>query len=305
MEIRNLTTFTKVAESQSLSRAAKQLGYAQSTVTMQMQQLEQELGVPLYERVGRQIRITQAGQNLLTYAVPIIRMSQEALLVGKETSREVCGSLRVGILEALAGDGLAASSNRYLQNNPGVELEILTETDSRILADKLRHNEIDLMVTLDYPVSDADLVHAGTDIPEEIRFYAAADHPLARADGISLKEILEYPLIRGDERLPYEQQLEKLKEQRGARQIRVQNQDLALRMAARQSGRGKAAGLTMAPESAAQEYTEDGRLAALDYRIPGCRMWRQTIYHRNKWMTGAMQAWIAMGGSAGEAEDTG
>ena len=59
MEIRNLITFTKVAETQSLSKAAKALGYAQSTVTMQMQQLEQELGAQLYERVGKQIRITQ------------------------------------------------------------------------------------------------------------------------------------------------------------------------------------------------------------------------------------------------------
>ena len=53
MEIRNLNTFTKVAEAGSLSGAARALGYAQSTVTMQMQQLEQELGAPLYERVGK------------------------------------------------------------------------------------------------------------------------------------------------------------------------------------------------------------------------------------------------------------
>ncbi len=68
MEIRNLITFTKVAETQSLSKAAKALGYAQSTVTMQMQQLEQELGTQLYERVGKQIRITQTGQEFLSYA---------------------------------------------------------------------------------------------------------------------------------------------------------------------------------------------------------------------------------------------
>ena len=73
MEIRNLITFTKVAETQSLSKAAKALGYAQSTVTMQMQQLEQELGAQLYERVGKQIRITQTGQEFLSYAAAIVR----------------------------------------------------------------------------------------------------------------------------------------------------------------------------------------------------------------------------------------
>ncbi|HIT63306.1 MAG TPA: LysR family transcriptional regulator [Candidatus Ventrimonas merdavium] len=303
MEIRNLNTFTKVAEAGSLSGAARALGYAQSTVTMQMQQLEQELGAPLYERVGKKIRITQAGQSLLTYAVPIVRMSQEALLVGKEQSRVVDGSLRLGVLEVLAGEQMAARTNRYLQENPQVELALLTEPDSRSLANMLRHNEIDLMVTLDHPVSDADLVHAGEDIPEEIRFYAAKDHPLAGSHGVGLADILAYPLIRGDECLPYEQELEKLKEKKAARQIRVQNQDLALRMAVMQGGRGKEGGLAIAPESAAQEYTKDGRLTPLDYRIPGCRMWQQTIYHRNKWLTRAMNAWIAMEGP--EAEETG
>ena len=133
MEIRNLNTFTKVAEAGSLSGAARALGYAQSTVTMQMQQLEQELGAPLYERVGKKIRITQAGQSLLTYAVPIVRMSQEALLVGKEQSRVVDGSLRLGVLEVLAGEQMAARTNRYLQENPQVELALLTEPDSRSL----------------------------------------------------------------------------------------------------------------------------------------------------------------------------
>lgn len=70
MEIRNLITFTKVAETQSLSKAAKALGYAQSTVTMQMQQLEQELGAQLYERVGKQIRITQIGQEFYPTQAP-------------------------------------------------------------------------------------------------------------------------------------------------------------------------------------------------------------------------------------------
>lgn len=304
MEIRNLITFTKVAEGGSLSGAARNLGYAQSTVTMQMQQLEQELGVPLYERVGKKIRITQAGQNLLTYAVPIIRMSQEALTVGQNAGKQAEGSLRLGVLAVLADDELADQTNRYLQENLRVELNILTEPDSSTLVDMLRHNEIDMMVTLDYPLTDGDLIHAGVDTPEEIRFYGASDHPLAGKQKLSLKQILAYPLIRGNDCLPYERELEKLEDKKHIRQIRVQNQDLALKMAAGQKGRGQAAGLAMAPESAALEYMKDGRLKPLDYQIPDCRMWRQTIYHRNKWLTQAMSAWIAINEDT-KAEDAG
>ena len=170
MEIRNLITFTKVAEVQSLSGAARLLGYAQSTVTMQMQQLEQELGVPLYERVGKQIRITQAGQELLTYAVPIIKMSQEALQVGRGGAKTAEGSLRLGVLEVLADERLALQIDAYLSHNPRVELEVRTEADARTLLNLLRHNEIDLMLTLDYPVTDADLVHAGEDRAEPVSY---------------------------------------------------------------------------------------------------------------------------------------
>lgn len=294
MEIRNLITFTKVAEAQSLSKAAKLLGYAQSTVTMQMQQLEQELGVSLYERVGKQIRITQAGQELLTYAVPIIKMSQEALQVGRGASGMADGSLRLGVLEALAEDELAERMDIFLEANPKVELSVRTEPDTQELLNLLRHNEIDLLLTLDHPLTDTDLVHAGEDKPEQIHFFVAKGHPLERQKGLKLEDMLEYPLIRGLGRLPYEQELDRLTEHREPRVLAVQDQDLALRLAAHQGDRGMQAGVALAPDRAAREYTKNGRLTALDYEIPGCRMWRQTIYHRNKWLTGAMNAWIAM-----------
>ena len=116
MEIRNLITFTKVAETQSLSKAAKALGYAQSTVTMQMQQLEQELGAQLYERVGKQIRITQTGQEFLSYAGAIVRMSEEALQVGKQDTSAVSGSLRLGILSPLSPE-VAATMETVLADS--------------------------------------------------------------------------------------------------------------------------------------------------------------------------------------------
>ena len=59
MEIRNLITFVRIAELQNFSKAAKQLGYSQSAVTMQIKQLEQELHVQLFERIGKQVKMTQ------------------------------------------------------------------------------------------------------------------------------------------------------------------------------------------------------------------------------------------------------
>ena len=65
MEIRNLATFVRIAQLHNFSKAAEQLGYSQSAVTMQIKQLEEELNVRLFERIGKHIRLTQAGDRLL------------------------------------------------------------------------------------------------------------------------------------------------------------------------------------------------------------------------------------------------
>ena len=73
MDLRRFITFKTVVEEGSFLRAAQKLCCTQSTVTFHIQQLEQELGAQLYERVGKQIRITQTGQEFLSYAAAIVR----------------------------------------------------------------------------------------------------------------------------------------------------------------------------------------------------------------------------------------
>lgn len=305
MEIRNLITFTKVAELQSLSGAARSLGYAQSTVTMQMQQLEQELGIALYERVGKQIRITQAGQELLGYAVHIIKLSEEALQVGKGDSSAIEGSLRLGILKALNNDEFASRMDHYLERNPRVELDVRVEQSSMVLLDMMRHNEIDLMVTLDTLISDSDLIHGEKDVPVEVHFYVSVEHELAGQRGLDLQRILSFPQICIGEADVYGRKIERLLEEvmvvgsdnsvrTGNTRIMVRDQDLALHMTALQGRRGKRAGVVLAPDLVACQYVRNGQLTALNYEMPDCRVWRQTIYHRNKWVTRAMNAWLSI-----------
>ena len=78
MELRNLLTYSKVCEAMSFSKAADQLGYAQSTVTTQITQLEDELGVKLFDRSGKRIRLNAKGQELLLYANRLIALASEA-----------------------------------------------------------------------------------------------------------------------------------------------------------------------------------------------------------------------------------
>ncbi|MGA7644044.1 MAG: LysR family transcriptional regulator, partial [Syntrophobacteraceae bacterium] len=84
MELRQLKTFLMVAKLLSFNRAADALNYAQSTVSVQIRGLEEEFGVPLFDRLGKQVVLTEAGQVLMRYA-------QKMLDIEEETHCEVAG----------------------------------------------------------------------------------------------------------------------------------------------------------------------------------------------------------------------
>lgn len=92
MEIRNITTFVRVAELQSFSRAAEQLGYSQSAVTVQIRQLEQELGLLLFERIGKQVRLTENGSRFVLRALDILNAVDAAKIwpMSRKESLESC-----------------------------------------------------------------------------------------------------------------------------------------------------------------------------------------------------------------------
>ena len=100
MELRQLETFRAVASTLSFTRAASALGYAQSSVTAQIQALEGELGVALFDRLGRRVALTDAGQRLVEYAERLLTLAEKArsaLAEGAEPS----GTLQDRTAEAL------------------------------------------------------------------------------------------------------------------------------------------------------------------------------------------------------------
>lgn len=289
MEIRNLITFTKVAETQSLSKAAKVLGYAQSTVTMQMQQLEQELGAQLYERVGKQIRITQTGQEFLAYAGAIVRMSEEALTVGKQNASAVSGSLRLGMLSPLS-QVFCSHITQYLQSYPQVDLDVQTVQNPEDLLSRLRHNEIDLALTLDTLYTDADLIHALEDQQVPVHCYTGKTHPLASRTKLCPEDLSQYPLIHTGSFTAGPDNTLILS---SSRQLKISDPALALSIAASTGSTGENTAIVPVPDLIVQNHPGFRDLVRLDYEYNGPALWLQTLYHRNKWLSGAMKAWLS------------
>ena len=123
MELRNLNTFVRAADAGSFSRAASELGYTQSTVTAQIQGLEEELGVQLFDRLPKGITLTRPGEVLLKHARSLLLEAENARLAVK-SQREPSGKLRIGAFSSLCTAFLPDLLRQYHQLYPKVDLVV-------------------------------------------------------------------------------------------------------------------------------------------------------------------------------------
>jgi DNA-binding transcriptional LysR family regulator len=154
MELRQLRTFATVAELLSFNRAAKALGYAQSTVSAQVQGLEESLNAPLFARLGRRVELTPVGERLLEYAHRMIDLEEEAR---GAAGGEVRGRLCVAVAGSVALAQGPALVRGFGERFPGADLEVRV-CPARGLAEELSSGGADVALTLGAEGPGADLV---------------------------------------------------------------------------------------------------------------------------------------------------
>ncbi len=276
MELRTVNTFLHIAELHSFSRAARELGYSQSAVLSQIAQLEAELETPLFDRVGKTVRLTDAGQTFLSYARTLLTTAQQAR-AALQPAQQVRGTLRVALADSLCSAFLPGLLQRYHALCPQVELVLCTATSDEMLQ-WLGTNQVDLAYTLDEP-------------PEAICFVAPAGHPVAAQKRVSLEELAHQEFLLTERGMSYRDALDQTF---AAHQLAV-NPYLELGSAAllcQMVERGM--GLSFLPEYIVRDALAAGTLARL--LVPNCTvtMRRQLFYHRDKWLTPQMKAFIEL-----------
>ena len=214
MELRNINTFLHVAELHSFSRTARQLGYSQSAVSSQIAQLEGELGAPLFDRVGKTVRLTGAGETFLGYARTLLATVQQAQ-AALQPPQQISGSLRIALADSVCSTFLPGLLQRYHARCPQVELVLCTATADGMLQ-MLGTNQTDLAYTLDQPLLQPNLVRA-VDVPEPVCFVAPADHPLARKDSVSLEELTRQEFLLTERGMSYRDALDQCMAAHGLR----------------------------------------------------------------------------------------
>ncbi|WP_242911643.1 LysR family transcriptional regulator [Eubacterium aggregans] len=147
MDLKYLNTFRVIAEEGSFSKAAKRLNYAQSTITFQIAQLEQELSTHLFEKIGRKMVITQAGEHLLPYVEDVLTLVTR-LQNFEDDLTECQGDLRIGIGETLLCYRMPAVLKEFHRQAPKARL-FLRSMNCYDIRDALMDGTLDLGVFYD------------------------------------------------------------------------------------------------------------------------------------------------------------
>jgi DNA-binding transcriptional LysR family regulator len=143
MELRHLRYFVAVGEEQHYGRAADRLRLAQPALSRQIQDLEEEIGFKLFERLPRGVKLNAAGQQFLKDARRILQEVNEATLRADRIARGHSGTLRIGFLEHTSWAGVVPNSfRRFRELRPNVELQLQPATTIEQL-DAIRSGHLD------------------------------------------------------------------------------------------------------------------------------------------------------------------
>ena len=194
MELRHLRYFVAVGEEQHYGRAAERLHLAQPALSRQIQDLEEEIGVKLFDRLSRGVKISAAGASFLDDARRILQQVNEATMRAARVARGQSGVLRVGFTESASWHGVVPDSFRQLrQRQRDVELQ-LYPTSSLEQIEAVRAGRLDAGFVFSMPKSDRELDQMPVAI-HHLVLAAPKGHPLTRLKKLRLRDMSETAFV--------------------------------------------------------------------------------------------------------------
>ena len=286
MELKNLRTFQAVVDQGSYQRAAERLGYAQSTITVQIQQLEEELGVPLFERLGRRMVLTEAGERILPQARELLLGAERLLESGREDG-VLSGILRVDMAETLLCYKAQPVIRAFRERAPQVRLVIRSCNCMRIPIN-VRTGACDLGVGYDM---DWDREALEVEPMGEYDIVLLASPRFAEPDFVTPGQRKAASLVTDEPDSIFRRRLEAYLRER---EIEL---DVTLELWSIETIKRcvmSDLGFTYLPRFAAQEELADGRLVELIAPISGVRFPALCARHKNRWVTPAMELFMEL-----------
>jgi LysR family transcriptional regulator, cyn operon transcriptional activator len=192
MDLHQLQVFQATVNSGGFTRAGEELHLSQSTVSQHIKLLEDELGCPLFLRVGKRVLVTEAGQVLFQYAERIFRDVKNAEMALREIGALKRGTVRLGVGPTTLTYRLPLTLSDYMRRFPDIELVVLSGT-TEFLLEGLRSQQLDLAIVM------STVPHPGLAITplglEELVILVNRDHPFAGKDALEPADLASLRFI--------------------------------------------------------------------------------------------------------------
>lgn len=300
MELRQVETFRAVAEDLSFSRAATRLGYVQSSVSSQVAALEQELGVPLFDRLGRRIALTEAGKVMLSYSRRLSALAgeaKEAVVDAGVGSGEITGSLVVSAPETLLTYRLPHLLALFHERHPKVRLSVRPSAIGRLTGSTQRSIEegrVDMAFVMDDPSGDrkqpADLSIEDL-VSEQITVIAPSSHALASSAVVLPRDLSEETVLlpeAPEAGCAYRGQFERQLAANGvmvSEKMEFQSIEAVKRCVA------AGMGVSVLPTIAVEDELRADNLTALGWEEP-FEVRTRMVWHKERWKSPALRAFL-------------
>lgn len=197
MDTQTLKSFIAITETASFSQAAEQLYVTQPAISKRIALLEEELDSKLFDRIGRQISLTESGRKLLPRALRIIREIEDSKREIRDLSGDISGTLSIAISHHIGLHRLPPVLKQFSLHYPEVSLDIGFK-DSEAAHDDVLHGRLELAVVTLAPKA-IKKIHSEEIWPDPLAFAVANDHPLASTKSPNLELLSQHPaIIPGD-----------------------------------------------------------------------------------------------------------
>ncbi len=287
MELKNLTTFKTIIEAGSFQKAADQLGYAQSTITFQIQQLEDELSVQLFEKIGRRMVLSQAGKDILPYVEHILNGVELLENYGKQ-SEELKGTLKIVVPETLLTYQMQSVLKKFKEQAPDVKLSVdmLGSVD---ICSKVINGECDLGFHYDLGEYGSSVIVEKL-VKYPLTLIAPPDLSEEECDFITPGKSKSIAMIVGDHHSIFQHTLDTYLEEKKIKMgdiLDINSIEAIKRCVASNLG------ISYLPYYVVEDYLAHGLVKEIktDMRQEATAV---CIYHKNKWMTPAMKLFMQL-----------
>ena len=196
MELHQLKYFIAVVETGSFSKAAKRCFVAQPSLSQQIIKLEKEIGQKLFDRLGKNVVLTEAGSTLLPSAKKIINESNEIKYRISDETTHSKGTLSVGIIPTIAPYVLPICLSKFKKKNPDAEIKISENLTDRLIEQLIKFN-IDIAI-MSLPINNK-LISNKVLFEDPLVLSAPVNHKFSKQKSVKLKDLEDVPFIALDE----------------------------------------------------------------------------------------------------------